>query len=217
MKRLLLVFALSVSSAFADSTPISLIPFANQRVWQMAFGSSRTVDWRWKDTAVKALLTVNDLVANQTAAPAEVVRVANARTGSFQLPMATSAIDSGEGLLEVTLQQLDDEDTVLESRTARLAFLPTAVTVCPDNSRFGRMSGRRPVAFDAAWADASAAATATFVPQAGGDPVVSVFDSASGWFVQNNDTGSLTVSFAGFSGVLAADLVLRGGLLMIIR
>jgi len=214
----LLTAVLSAGLCFADSAPIALVPYANQRIWQTVFGPSRTLDWRWNDAAVKATLTVNDLVDGKVAAPVEVVRTASAQTGSYTLPTPTPAADSGEGLVEVTLQQIDEDDAVLDTRTARLAFLPAAITVRPAGARFGRMAGRRPVAYEGAWATAAEAttATATFVPTQGASSVQNL-PAGSGWFVQEGDTGTLTVSFAGFSGVLAADLVLRSGLILLVQ
>lgn len=220
MKNAVLAFVVSACTALvaqATETSISLVPYANQRVWQIWFDAEKPLQWHWDETAVKATVTVADLVSGAVAAPVEVMRTSDAVSGSFTVPMPTAA-ESGEALIDVTLEQRDSDDVVLSSRTARLAYLPGSITVDKAGSRFGTLSKPRPVAYDNAWTDAAAATGAAyaFVPAAG-PRVDRDLGAASGWFVQPAETGALTVSFSGAAGVLQADVLLKPGFLLLFR
>lgn len=221
MKSVVLAVALSGCAVFsvqATETAISLVPYANQRIWQTVFDASKPLEWRWTEGAAKATVTVADLVSGTVAAPVTVTRAGDALYGSFSVPTPTASADSGERLVDVTLVQLDAGEAALETKTARLAYLPDSITVDKPGARFGKLSAPRPVAYDNAWTDAAAATGAAyaFVP-ADGPRVDRDLGATSGWFVQPAETGALTVSFTGAAGVLSADILLKPGFLLFLR
>lgn len=196
---------------------LALVPCGNQRIWQTVFDASKPLEWRWDESAAKATVTVANLVTGETSDPVTVVRAANALYGSYQVPAPATA-DSGEALISVSLDQLDASDGSVATATAKLAYLPSSITVDKAGRKFGRMTSARPFAYEAAWADAADAtgATYSFTPQ-DGSATVTDLDATTGWFVQPAEAGAIEIAFTGTSGVLSADVYLKPGFMLLLR
>ena len=101
------VFAAGVWAAFAGPVILS---HEDGRVWQTVFDPSAPLEWRWVDGAESATVTVTNALFGTVDAPIVVTRTANAKYGSVAMPNPARSGDTGEGLVDVVLVQLDSGD-----------------------------------------------------------------------------------------------------------
>ena len=201
------------------ATPI--LARADARVWQTVFKPSEPLAWRWAPEAVSARLTVTNALNRREAASQTVARVGDGLYGTYRLPDVARSTETGEGLVDVVLEQLDDLDAVVDRSVARLALLPGsdggAFRVEKRKPSGWRMRDARVAAYDAMWSDATKGATSAVAVLAapGEAPVERALDGTGGYFDVQPAQGVLSLSF---DGVCADEGVLRlGGLLLSYR
>jgi len=207
------VFAAGVWAAFAGPVILS---HEDGRVWQTVFDPSAPLEWRWSDDAASATVVVTNVLFGTVGAPVVVARAANAKYGSVAMPNPARSGDTGEGLADVVLVQLDSGDNVLSSECARLAFLPGAdggaFTVNAQQS----MGSPRVVPYDAAWTNVAVSAVAcTFTPDGGvaqGIPLAGL----GGYFPFAPADGTLSLLFDG-DAYAEAQTRIRRGIMLIVR
>ena len=193
-----------------------ILPTDDGRIWQTVFDPSAPLEWRWADGAVSATVTVTNALFGTVDAPIVVTRTANAKYGSVAMPNPARSGDTGEGLADVVLVQLDSGDNVLSSECARLAFLPGAdggaFTVNAQQS----MGSPRVVPYDAAWTNVAVSAVAcTFTPDGGvaqGIPLAGL----GGYFPFAPADGTLSLLFDG-DAYAEAQTRIRRGIMLIVR
>lgn len=204
-----------VSAVAAGAT---ILPASDTRVWQTVFDPSQPLTWRWEDSATSATLTVSNLLSGAKASAVEIERVDGAVNGTYALDYPAGAVSCGEALYDVVLAQLDEGGTVLDSQTARLAYLPGSFPVVAER-RLGRMESARIAAYDSAWTDTTAdaaSASYTFTPT-GDSADTKVLPSVSGYFAVGCRAGHLALGFDALLAVWEADLELKPGMRLIVR
>ncbi len=192
-----------------------ILPTDDGRIWQTVFDPSAPLEWRWVDGAESATVTVTNALFGTVDAPIVVARTVNAKYGSVAMPNPARSADTGEGLVDVVLVQLDSGDNVLSSECARLAFLPGADGGAFTVNARQSMESPRVVPYDAAWTNAAVSTVAcTFAPDDGaaqGIPLTGL----SGYFPFAPADGTLSLLFDGDAYAEAQTRIRRGVMLIV--
>ena len=206
-----------LAAASAVAAGVTILPPSDARVWQTVFESSQPLSWRWEGEAASATLTVSNLLTSGVET-IPVPRSAGARNGACAIAYAAGAAPCGEALYDVVLRQLDAGDAVIDTQTARLAYLPEAFTLVKER-HLGIAESARPVAYDSAWTNATenaAGASFTFTPREGSAATESLIGT-SGYFAAGRRYGHLALDFDDLPTIWTADLAPRRGTALSIR
>ena len=205
--------AIVVLSTFGET----ILSPSDVRVWQTVFEPSTPLTWRWETAAASARLTVSNLLDKAAPSVSMVARASAAVEGSYAINYAAGAVSCGEALYDVVLEQLDGGEAVLDTQTARLAYLPVTFDVQVER-RLGRIESPRLVAYDAGWTNVTedaSSASFSFTP-AMGVAVVERLPEVSGHFAVGDVAGRLAVDFDGLPTVWASDIVPKQGAILIV-
>ena len=169
-------------AAFAVSSEgICVRNAEDARTWQVNLSPNEPIVWAW-GAADSAVLTVASAV-EKTSRSYAVARTEGDAFGSCAISLPTD-VATVEHLLNLTLT-LKSGETTLETRSARVAYLPNAFAVVqPGSGDWKRMDRPRVFAYDAAWTD--------------GTPTSAKLTLAAG-------SASSTVSLDGLLGYAALD------------
>ena len=183
-------------------TPV-ILPQANGRIWQTVFDTSAPLEWRWAAGAASATVTVTNALFGTVEGPTAVARVANAKYGSVAMPNPARRADTGEGLVDVVLAQLDGDGNELSVETARLAFLPGSAGGAFGVNEKTAMASPRVVPYDAAWTNASVLSVGYALTPAGGTPGSVPLAGTSGYFPLAAVDGTVELDFDGTAYAVA--------------
>lgn len=209
-----MIICLAVLAVGMTSFAGKILPQNDGRIWQTVFDETAPLEWRWRIDAAKADVIVTNLLT-KAVSTTPVTRTAGAASGSIAMPNPTRSADTGEGLVDVTLVQYGAADEVLQSDTARLAFLPSTTQVESGRAKFGLNGAPRVVAYDPKWVPVWSSVP-TLATTVGGVTTETALPSLGGYFGLEAMEGSVTVKYDGETA-FSADVYERHGVLLIVR